>query len=37
MRSWNPSSSARNARLGLVIGAAAAGYLLAAVVFLVVY
>lgn len=37
MRSWNPSASARNVRLGLVIGAAAVGYILATVVFLVVY
>lgn len=37
MRSWNPSASARNARLGLAIGAAAAGYILATVVFLVAY
>lgn len=37
MRSWNPSASARNARLGLVIGAAAVSYILATVVFLVVY
>ena len=37
MGSRNPSASARNARLGLAIGAAAAGYILATVVFLVAY